>query len=247
MMRTLDFNCDLGEGGGQETELLPFLTSASIACGGHAGDASTMRSTAAACLAHGVALGAHPSWPDRAGFGRREQTRSAAEVYALVGEQITVLAGVVHPLGGRLRHVKPHGALYNQAARDEILAEAIARAVRDVDPGLVLFGLAGSRLLAAGRACGLRVAAEVFADRTYQRDGSLTPRSHPGAVIESADVAVAQVKRMLFEGIVCSVEGVEIPIQADTLCLHGDHPQAPAFARRLHAERSAAGIHFTEP
>ena len=247
MTRTLDLNCDLGEGIGDEAAILPYITSASIACGEHAGDPATMRQTAAACLAQGVAMGAHPSWPDRAGFGRREMTLPPEEVYRLVQRQITQLADIVRALGGRLRHVKPHGALYNQAARDELLAGTVARAVLDLDAGLVLFGLAGSRLIAAGRACGLRTASEVFADRTYQRDGSLTPRSQPGALLESASAAVAQVRRMVMAGVVRSVDGVDVPIQADTICLHGDQPQAPAFARDLRTELAVEEIAWKEP
>jgi UPF0271 protein len=237
MPRCLDLNCDLGEGASQDAELMALITSANIAGGAHAGDPATMRAAVALAQKHGVAIGAHPGFADRENFGRRELPLLPAEVRALVVTQVQALRAL-----GSVNHVKPHGALYNMAARDAALAGAVAAAVHDVDPKLILFGLAGSELLRAGRALGLRVASEVFADRTYQCDGSLTPRSRPDALIQDEGVAVAQVLRMVREGVVRATDGTDVPIAADTVCLHGDGPHAVAFARRLNEELRSAGI-----
>jgi UPF0271 protein len=237
MPLTIDFNCDLGEGGGADGELMPWITSANIACGGHAGDVVTMRETVALAEAHGVAVGAHPGFLDRENFGRREQELTAGALRELVTSQIEALRGC-----GSVRHVKPHGALYNQAARDPEMAKIVAEAVYEIDPKLILFGLAGSELVRAGRKRGLRVANEVFADRTYQADGSLTPRSRSDAVITDEAAAVAQVVRMLREGWVRSTDGSTVPIEADTVCLHGDGPKAVAMARRLNEALRESGI-----
>jgi len=233
----IDLNCDLGEGAGHDAELMPFITSANIACGGHAGDAATMRATVALAQKHGVAIGAHPGFADRENFGRRELALSPAEIFALVKDQVIALRAFT-----TLRHVKPHGALYNLAARDAAVAGAIAVAVRTVDPKLVLFGLAGSELVKAGRARGLRVAEEVFADRTYQADGSLTPRSSPDALIQDEDTAVAQMLSLIREGKVRATDGTDLFLKADTVCLHGDGPNAVAFAKRMKVELRKAGI-----
>jgi UPF0271 protein len=237
MPLTIDFNCDLGEGGGADGELMPWITSANIACGGHAGDVVTMRETVALAEAHGVAVGAHPGFLDRENFGRREQELTAGALRELVTSQIEALRGC-----GSVRHVKPHGALYNQAARDPEMAKIVAEAVYEIDPKLILFGLAGSELVRAGRKRGLRVANEVFADRTYHADGSLTPRSRSDAVITDEAAAVAQVVRMLREGWVRSTDGSTVPIEADTVCLHGDGPKAVAMARRLNEALRDSGI-----
>jgi UPF0271 protein len=237
----VDFNCDLGEGH-DDAALMPHLSSASIACGWHAGDAATMQRAVALCLAHDVAIGAHPSLPDREGFGRREMAITPAEAYGYTLYQLGALAGFVQAAGAVLHHVKPHGALYNQAARDAPLAAAIARAVRDFDPGLVLYALSGSALAAAGEALGLRVAHEAFAERRYERDGSLTPRSRPDAVIHDVDLAAQQVAQMLRAGRVATRDGGEAPVRADTICLHGDRPDAASFAAALHAAIEAAGF-----
>ena len=236
-VNSIDLNCDLGEGAGHDAELMPLITSVNIACGAHAGDEGTMRSTVALAQRYGVAIGAHPGFADREHFGRRELPLSPDEVKILVAGQIDALRART-----RVRHVKPHGALYNMAARDPALAAAVAAAVHAADPALVLFGLAGSELLCAGRALGLRVAGEVFADRTYERDGSLTPRNRPDALISDEAAAVAQVLRMVREGVVRSTDGVEVPVVADTICVHGDGPHAVAFATRLNAELRGAGI-----
>lgn len=246
-MRCIDLNCDLGEGAAHDAELMPLITSANIACGGHAGDEDTMRFTVGLALKHGVAIGAHPGFNDRANFGRRELPMAPAEVRAVVEAQIRALGRIVRSTGGRLAHVKPHGALYNMAARDPLLARAVAAAVFDIDPRLVLFGLAGSEHIVAARLQGLRVAQEVFADRTYQRDGSLVPRSRPDALITDESAAEAQVLRMLREGRVQSTDGIDVPITADTVCLHGDGAHAVDFARRLNQELRKAGFDLRAP
>lgn len=247
MRRRIDFNCDLGEGCGDDAAIMPSISSASIACGGHAGDAATIRAPVALCLRHGVTIGAHPSFEDRANFGRRETTLAAGEIEALVTRQMEALAHVCAEAGAHLHHVKPHGALYNLAARDRAVAEAIARAVRRFDPSLFLYGLSGSEATAAAEAAGLRVAHEVFAERRYEADGRLTPRSHPDAVIESLDDALQQVCTMLREGIVEARTGERVPIRPDTLCLHGDRTDAPAFARALRQALEAEGIEVAAP
>lgn len=241
-MARVDLNCDLGEGAGHDAKLMPLITSANIACGAHAGDTATMRATIALALAHGVAIGAHPGFADRANFGRLELPVTPGEVRGLVHEQVLQLHLMVRGAGAHLAHVKPHGALYNMAARDAKLARAVAQAVYDVDPRLILFGLAGSQLIAAGEACGLAVAQEVFADRTYRADGSLTPRTEPDALITDEAAAVAQVRQMVREGWVRATDGMEVPIQADTICLHGDGAHPVEFAQRLRAELTATGI-----
>jgi UPF0271 protein len=241
-MQRVDLNSDLGEGAGQDAELMPLITSANIACGGHAGDANTMRAAVELARRHSVAIGAHPGLEDRENFGRRELPVTPALVEASVLAQIRSLEQIVNSCGARLTHVKPHGALYNLAGRDAALARAVAAAVGRADPGLILVGLAGSQLLAAASAAGLRVASEVFADRTYQADGSLTSRSRPDALIADEAVAVAQVLRMVCEGVVRATDGRDVPITADTVCVHGDGPHAVGIARRLRAELGAAGI-----
>jgi UPF0271 protein len=238
----VDLNADLGEGAADDAELLTLVTSANIACGGHAGDARLMQATVRAALARGVAIGAHPSYVDREHFGRRELQLDPDDVRADVLAQIGALDALVRAAGGRLHHVKPHGALYNQAARDPVLADAIASAVRAFDPGLALYGLAGSELLRAATRAGLRPVAEVFADRGYRADGSLVPRSQPGALIEEVDEAVARTLRMVQQGVVQAVSGETVPLAAQTVCLHGDGPHALAFARALHAALRAAGV-----
>ncbi len=241
-MLRVDLNCDLGEGAGHDAELMPLITSANIACGGHAGDEASMRAAVELARRHSVAIGAHPGFNDRENFGRRELAATPAEVYDTVVAQVWTLQRVVREAGAKLAHVKPHGALYNLAAREPALAAAVAGAVREADPRLILIGLAGSRLLAAGRAGGLRVASEVFADRNYQADGSLVPRTQPGAFVREGEAAAARVVTMIREGYVWAVDGRSLKIRADTVCLHGDGPEAVAFARRLNQALRAAGI-----
>ena len=241
-MHRIDLNCDLGEGAGHDAGLMPLVTSANIACGGHAGDEATMRATVELALRHGVAIGAHPGFADRQNFGRRELPVTPAGAHLLVLTQTRQLQAVARQCGANVRHVKVHGALYNMAARDPALARAVANAVYEADPRLILFGLAGSRLIEAGAACGLRVVSEVFADRTYQPDGTLTPRPQPDAHISDGGAAAAQVLRLVREGKVRATDGTDVSIQADTVCLHGDGPHSVEFAQRLRREFAVAGI-----
>lgn len=246
-MLRVDLNCDMGESFGiwrlgDDEAVLPYITSANIACGFHAGDPSTMRRTVRMALDQGVAVGAHPGLPDLLGFGRRNLAITPEEAYDLVVYQVGALAAFVKAEGGRLQHVKPHGALYNMAAKDRALAEAIAAAVAAVDPDLILFGLAGSELVRAGERAGLRVAAEAFADRTYQADGSLTPRRMPGAVIDDPNRAAEQVIRLVKEGKVRAAGGTDVAVRADTVCLHGDGARAVELARAIRARLEAEGI-----
>jgi len=232
-MARIDLNCDLGEGAGQDAELMPLITSANIACGGHAGDATTMRDTVMLALEHGVAIGAHPGFVDRAHFGRRELTMAPEDVRRLVVEQTRALQEIASRCGGSVGHVKPHGALYNMAARDVVLARAVAEGVRECGEGLVLFALSGSVGARVAEKLGLRVAHEVFADRTYQPSGALTPRAHANALIEDEVASIMQALRMVREGRVRATDASDVAVRADTLCLHGDGVHAVEFARRI--------------
>ena len=248
----VDINCDMGESFGAyeigaDDEVLPHVTSANIACGFHGGDPTVMRKTVSAAAKCDVAVGAHPSLPDLVGFGRRAMQVTPDEVYDLLIYQIGALLGFTRAAGVPLKHVKPHGALYNMAAAQPALADAIARAVRDVDPGLVLFGLAGSHLLKAAERVGIPSASEAFADRNYLHDGALVPRSRPDAMVSDVDEAVRRAVRMVREGVVPDVEGEDIPIRADTICIHGDGPHAVPLARQLRAGLQAAGIEVLAP
>lgn len=252
MPRHIDLNCDLGEGFGawtpvDDAALLEVASSASLACGFHAGDPSTMRRAVRLALDRGVAVGAHPSLPDLQGFGRRSMDITPEEAYELTLYQVGALAAFLRAAGGRLNHVKPHGALYNQAAKDRALADGVARAVHDFDPSLVLFGLAGSELVAAGSAAGLAVAREAFADRAYQADGNLVPRARDGAVLEDPDEIVRRGMIMALEGRVRSLDGAWIALEVDTLCIHGDAPEALESARRLRAAMEGAGLRVAAP
>jgi len=251
-MKRIDLNCDLGESFGawrmgEDSALLALVSSANIACGFHAGDPAIMQRTVAEAAARGVAVGAHVSLPDLQGFGRREMAVTPAEVHAMTLYQLGALAGFARAAGTAVAHVKPHGALYNMAARDRALAEAIADAVRTFDPTLRLFGLAGSALLDAGRAAGLAVVSEAFADRRYRADGSLQPRRAPDAVITDDAEATAQALRMAVDGMVTAVDGTAVQLEADTLCLHGDGTHAVAFARALRAALEQAGLRVVAP
>lgn len=239
---SIDLNCDLGEGAGHDAEIMPFITSANIACGGHAGDEATMRATAALAKQHGVAIGAHPGFADRDNFGRSGEVPPTAEIARLVGTQIAALQAVAS-----VRHVKPHGLLYNLAARDRKIASAVAIAVHAADPKLILFALAGSELAAAGRRCGLRVVEEAFADRSYESDGSLTPRSREGAVLTNDSAAVAQVLSLVLRRGVRAADGTEVRIKAGTLCVHGDRPGAAELARKIRSVLQAAGVVVKAP
>jgi UPF0271 protein len=243
----IDLNCDMGESFGPwkmgaDAEVMPNITSANVACGAHAGDPGVMRRTIRAAKEHGVAVGAHPGFADLQGFGRREMQADPAEVEDSLIAQIGALAAMARAEAAPLRHVKAHGALYNMAARDRKLADAVARAIKAFDASLVMFGLPKSPLIEAGIAAGLRVAAEGFADRSYEADGSLTPRSRPGAVIHDAAVVVDRAVRMVRDGVVLTSEGREIPLKVDTICVHGDTPGAPDLTRRIRAGLEAAGI-----
>jgi UPF0271 protein len=246
-MRSIDLNCDMGESYGawtmgDDAQVMPWISSANIACGFHAGDFATMQRTVTLAAQHDVAIGAHVSLPDLQGFGRRELHVTADEAYALTLYQLGALSAFTQAAQTRIVHVKPHGALYNMAARDAALSSAIARAVRDFDAGLVLVGLAGSALPQAGAVLGLRVAHEAFADRRYEEDGMLTPRRETGAVIHDVDAAVAQAVYIATTGKVDTRTGRAIALRADTLCVHGDRPDAALFARRLREALQNAGI-----
>ncbi|MCI1899884.1 MAG: 5-oxoprolinase subunit PxpA [Enterobacter sp.] len=229
----VDLNADLGEGCGSDAALLQLVSSANIACGSHAGDAQTMRDCVREALKNGVAIGAHPSFPDRENFGRTAMHLPPETVYAHMLYQIGALQAIARAEGGQLCHVKPHGMLYNQAAKEVALADAIARAVYSVDPGLILVGLAGSELIRSAERHGLVAREEVFADRGYQADGSLVPRTEPGALIANEEQALAQTLEMVQHGRVKSVTGEWAQVRAQTVCLHGDGEHALAFARRL--------------
>jgi UPF0271 protein len=230
MTNSIDLNADVGEGCGDDAALFALVTSANVACGAHAGDETTMRATIRAALAAGVAVGAHPSYPDRENFGRVAMQRAPAQVYGDVFAQLAALSRIAREEGAELTHVKPHGALYNVAARDAAVADAISAAVADSDPRLAVVGLAGGEQIASAGRYGLRAIREVFADRAYRPDGTLVPRTEPGALIDDADVAAAQALRLARDG------------TGETICLHGDGPHALAFARRIRAALEAAGI-----
>jgi UPF0271 protein len=243
----IDLNADLGESFGpwvmgQDEALMAAITSANIACGFHAGDPTVMRRTIDLALRSGVAIGAHPGYPDLVGFGRRAMQASPAEVEDFVLYQVAALAGIAAAHMARLQHVKPHGALYLVASRDRATADAIARAVRAFDASLVLFGLPGSRLLEAGRAAGLRVAAEGFADRTYDPDGVLTSRRTPGSVLHDPETVIARAVRMVRDREVVATDGSVIRVEIETLCLHGDTPGAAALGKSIRAGLEAAGV-----
>lgn len=227
---------------GLDEEVMQYITSANIACGFHAGDPVTMQKTVALAIKQGVALGAHPGFPDLLGFGRREMHIAPAEATAYIIYQIGALRAFITAAGGLLQHVKPHGALYNMAAKMPELAQAIVKGISLVDRELILVALAGSELYRAGKEAGLRVAGEVFADRAYAADGSLVPRGKPGAMIKDPAVAALRVYRMVTEGKVTAITGEELDVQADTVCIHGDSPDAVVFASKVNQQLVAAGI-----
>ena len=243
---TIDINCDMGESFGPwrigaDTEVMPHITSANIACGAHAGDPTVMRRTVRLARAAAVRVGAHPGFADLQGFGRREMTVDPAELEDSLIAQIGALAAIAQAEGTSLQHVKAHGALYNMAARQPVLAAAIARAIAACGRSLIMYALPGSAMIDAGQAAGLRVAAEGFADRSYEPDGSLTPRSRPGAVIDDPGAVVDRAVRMVRDGVVLTAGGKEVPLRVDTICVHGDTPGAPELARRIHEALIAAG------
>jgi UPF0271 protein len=245
--RPIDINCDLGEGTGNESAIMPFISSVNIACGFHAGNASTMLEVVRLAKKHGVAVGAHPSYIDREHFGRRNMQLPPKEVYALVLYQVGALHAICQVEGVSLHHVKPHGALYNQAASDPALAEAVVSAVKDFDKKLLLYGLSGSHLISASRVAGLPTAAEVFADRTYTSSGLLTSRTLPHAMITDKHIAVNQALKIVLENQVVATDGSLIPIEAETICIHGDGMRAAEFAHALHSAFTAHAILIKAP
>ena len=241
----IDLNADMGEcprGSGDDRALLPFVTSVSVACGFHAGNPGVMRRTVALAAEHGVAVGAHPGFPDMEGFGRRDLSVSPADIEDFVIYQVGALAAIAAAQGVRLQHVKPHGALFNMAVRDRALASAIARAAGVIDRTLILFGLPGSELVVAGERAGLRTAREGFADRAYHADGTLAPRSHPGAVIHDPEAVVQRAVRIVCDRSVEAIDGSTVRLTVDTLCVHGDTPGAPDLAARIRAALTDAGV-----
>ena len=246
-MYKIDLNCDLGESYGayrlgMDEEIIPLISSANVACGFHAGDFNTMAKTVKLCGENGISMGAHPGFPDLQGFGRRNMNLSPAEVCNLITYQIGALAAFCRSAGVPLRHVKPHGALYNMAAKNPDLAKAICQGIYDFDPSLILLGLSGSEMLGQAKEIGLPYAAEVFADRAYEDDGTLVARSKPGAMITDEDEAVARVIRMILEHKVTSISGKEIEICPDSVCVHGDSPKALLFVRKIRTALEAEGI-----
>jgi 5-oxoprolinase (ATP-hydrolysing) subunit A len=233
-MEVIDLNCDMGEGMNDDALIMPFISSANIACGYHAGDEETIRKTIALAMEYNVSVGAHVSFFDKENFGRSEISLSAGEIHDLVTKQLIIIKKISDSLGVKLRHVKPHGALYNMSAKNAVLAKTIAQAIKDLDGNLILFGLSDSHSIIEAKKTGLKTASEVFADRTYQDNGSLTPRTQPHALIESTDKAVQQVLQMIKQGTVATVSGKQIPIIAETVCIHGDGKYAVEFAKKIY-------------
>lgn len=247
MSRNIDFNCDLGEGFGaykmgEAAQIMPFISSANIACGFHAGDPMIMDSTVKLAIAHHVAIGAHPGYPDLQGFGRRSMSLSRHEVQSMLIYQIGALKAITESNGARLRHVKPHGALYTDAAENRELANWIVEAIISFDADLTMIGFPDSALAEAAHAGGLRFAAEFFADRRYLDDGTLCPRNRPNAVIHDAEECIAQVRDMVLLGEIPTTGGRRIAVQAQTLCLHGDTPAAINLAKMINTALLEAGI-----
>ena len=246
-MKRIDINCDMGESYGAwkmgaDAKVMPYISSANIACGFHGGDPATIRKTVRLAVDHGVAVGAHPSLPDLQGFGRRAMNISQQDMYDLVVYQAGAVEAFARAAGARLHHVKCHGALYNMAANDEALSEAMARAVKDLGNGIMLYALSNSKMMQVAKQQGVRAAGEVFADRGYSDDGTLAPRDRPGGMIEDAQQAVERALAMVEKGYVVSLSGKPVPVSADTLCLHGDQPGAVAFAKAITRAFKKKGI-----
>jgi UPF0271 protein len=246
-MLSIDLNCDMGESFGawtmgNDAELMNYVSSINIACGFHAGDPTVIRKTVETAIKKEIAIGGHPSFPDLQGFGRRQMSVSPSEIYDIVLYQIGAIKGFCDSLGGNLHHIKPHGALYNQAAKDKNLAKAISQAVFDLDKSLILYGLAGSFLISEAEKIGLKTGREVFADRTYQPDGNLTPRSENNALITDTEKAVAQVLQMVREKTVTATNGEKVNLQAETVCIHGDGRKALGFAKEINHQLKKNGI-----
>jgi UPF0271 protein len=230
----IDINCDMGEGIGNEAELMPYINSANIACGYHAGDGETMKCVIDLCLQYNVNIGAHPSFRDKANFGRTEMHLSLFEIHTIVTEQLHIINEIIKKNGGRLHHVKPHGALYNMAVKNTGVAHTIAKAVKNFDASIIYYGLSGSQMIVMAKEEGLQTADEVFADRTYQSDGTLTSRAEPNALLNSNEAVINQVLKFVKENKVKTVTGEEIFIKADTVCIHGDGEHAIEFAKAIH-------------
>jgi len=251
-MKTVDLNCDMGESYGAwkmgaDADVMPFISSANIACGFHGGDPATIRKTVRLAVDHGVAIGAHPSLPDLMGFGRRVMRISPQDMYDLVVYQAGAVEAFARAAGVKLHHVKCHGALYNMAATDEALSEAMARAVADLGNGISLYALSNSVMMKTAKTKGIKVFGEVFGDRGYSDDGTLAPRDKPGGMIEDPAASARQVLAMIEEGYVTSLNGKRVPVAADTLCLHGDQPGAVTFAKKLRETFKERGITVAAP
>jgi 5-oxoprolinase (ATP-hydrolysing) subunit A len=244
---SVDINADLGEGASHDSELFEFISSANIATGFHAGDSDTMHAAVSAAKKHGVAVGAHPSFFDRENFGRKELKVSNDEVFDAVAYQLGIFQAIASALDVRPNHVKPHGALYNMAVRDEKLADAIAHAIEAVDPKLILFAPDKTELARAGEVHGLQIAREIFADRNYLNHGWLVPRTRRDALLHDPKEAAARVLRMLREGKVRSVEGRDVDVRGETICVHGDTPGAVEFARELRTQLEHEGVRISAP
>ena len=229
----MDINCDMGEGIGNEAALMPYINSANIACGYHAGDAATMKRVIDLCLQHKVNIGAHPSFPDKENFGRTPMQFSPEEIHTIITTQLNIINDIAKKCGAKLHHVKPHGALYNMAAKDAVLAKAIAKAVKNFDASLIYVGLSGSVMIDEAKKIGLQTANEVFADRTYQKDGSLTPRTEPNALLHDMEDMIQQVQKFANEHTITAITGEDIFIKADTICIHGDGAHAIEFAKAI--------------
>lgn len=238
----IDLNCDMGEGMPNDAAIMPFVSSANIACGYHAGDENTIRETIALCLKHKVAIGAHPGFDDKPNFGRTNMKLAAKELYDLITLQLFIIDSACRKQSAVMHHVKPHGALYNMAAKGEAMSRTIAQAVFDFNPKLIYCGLSGSHMITQANLVGLKTVNEVFADRTYQPDGSLTPRTEKNALIESEEESLSQVMKMVKESEVVDVTGKPISIKADTICLHGDGAHAVAFASAIFDKLKSEGI-----
>jgi len=247
MKLSVDLNADLGEGSGHDDELFELISSSNIATGFHAGDSDTMHAAVSTAKKHGVAVGAHPSFFDRENFGRKELKISNQEVFDAVAYQLGIFQAIASALDMRPNHVKPHGALYNMAVRDEKLADAIARAIASVDPKLILFAPDNTELARAGEARGLQIAREIFADRNYLNDGWLVPRTRPDALLPDPKEAADRVLRMLREGKVRSIEGRDVDVRGETICVHGDTPGAVEFARELRTQLEHEGVRIRAP
>ncbi len=251
-MKNIDLNCDMGESYGAwkmgaDAGVMPFISSANIACGFHGGDPATIRKTVRLAVDHGVAIGAHPSLPDLMGFGRRVMRISPQDMYDLVVYQAGAVEAFARAAGAKLHHVKCHGALYNMAATDEGLSEAMANAVRDLGEGVKLYALSNSVMMKIAKKKNISAMGEVFADRGYSDDGTLAPRDRPGGMIEDAAASVRQALAMIEEGYVTSLSGKRVAVAADTLCLHGDQPGAVTFAQALRKAFKEKGITVAAP